>query len=111
MTNTYSINGSIAYLEVPGPKGALLICLLDTEDLPIAADLPGCWCSRWGKSSKTFYVSGNVDGAFPGLNGKKYRSSLRSTPEAASAWYWAKRRSFGIPDPGQHQGVPIKLAA
>ena len=196
MTNIYSVNGSIAYLEVPGPKGALLICLLDTEDLPIAAALTGCWCAKWAKSSKTYYVSGNVEGAFPGkrasakrvflhravmnapvdrdvdhlfhngldirkqslaiktrsqnlfnrkgpqsnsttgllgvqfvtqnngdgrirkgyigqlrLNGTKYRSSVRHTPEVASAWYWAKRRSFGIPDPGQRQEVPIKLAA
>ena len=76
MTNTYSINGSTAYLNVPGPKGALLICLLDTEDLPIAANLPGCWCAKWAKSSKTYYVSGNVEGAFPGKRASAKRVSL-----------------------------------
>jgi hypothetical protein len=35
------------------------------------------------------------------LNGKKYTSSVRHTKEEASAWYWAKRRSLGIPDPEQ----------
>jgi hypothetical protein len=196
VNNTYSSNGSTTYLEVPGPKGALLIFRLDTEDFPIAAALPGTWCAKWSKSAKTYYVSGNVEGAFPGkrasakrvflhraimnapvdrdvdhlfhdgldgrkqslaiktrsqnlfnrkgpqsnsttgllgvqrvsqnngdgrirkgyigqlrLNGTKYRSSVRHTPEVASAWYWAKRRFFGIPEPGQRQEVPIELAA
>jgi len=35
------------------------------------------------------------------INGKKYRSSVRRTPEEASAWYWAKRHELGIPDPEQ----------
>jgi hypothetical protein len=43
------------------------------------------------------------------LNGKKYRSSIRRTPEVASGWYWAKRRSLGIPDPEQE--TSLKLAA
>jgi hypothetical protein len=35
------------------------------------------------------------------VNGKRYRSSVRRTVRSASAWYWAKRRSLGIPDPQQ----------
>jgi hypothetical protein len=43
------------------------------------------------------------------LNSKKYRSSVRRTPEVASACYWAKRRSLGVPDPEQE--TSLKLAA
>ena len=195
MTNSYSTNGGTTYLEVLGPKGSKLICLLDTEDLPIVQALPGPWFATWGKSSKTFYVVGMTEGPFQGkrkpgtrlvflhrtvmnppidrdvdhlfhngldnrklclaiktrsqnllnrtgpqsnsrtgilgvqmvnqnkgdgrmvagyiaqfrLNGKKYRSSVRRTPEVASAWYWAKRRSLGVPD--TEQETSLKLAA
>lgn len=194
MTNSYSTNGATTYLEVLGPKGSRLICLLDTEDLPTIQALPGAWSASWERSAKTFYVKGKAEGQFPGkrkpetqwvylhrvvmnapvdrdvdhlfhngldnrklslaiktrsqnllnrkgpqsnsstgllgvqyvtkkckgkvvkgyigefrLNGKKYRSSIRRTPEVASGWYWAKRRSLGIPDPEQE--TSLKLAA
>jgi hypothetical protein len=35
------------------------------------------------------------------VNGKRYRSAIKNTPEEASTWYWAKRRELGIPDPEQ----------
>ena len=187
MTNTYSIDGDVVRLNVHGPKGIPLQCLIDLEDLSVVSSLPGEWFAQWQRTSKTYYVMGKCPDDFPGrkssnfafihrtvmnppkerdvdhlrhdgldnrkefleiktrlenmlnrrgvqansttgtlgvcpakkrrrpgkgrpksgfvgqlrVNGKKYCSSVRRTKEEASAWYWAKRRSLGIPDPQQ----------
>jgi hypothetical protein len=195
VNNAYRINKDTVSIEVNGPGGIKLCCLIDADQLKDVKKLNGSWTARWQPSPKTYYVVGKNQGQFPGqsgtyvslhrvltnaprgldvdhvnhdgldnrsanlrlatrsqnllnrkgpqsnnksgwlgvyfvrereregrgrsrsgyvaqlrVDGRRYRSSIRGTPQEASAWYWSKRRGLGIPDSPAAPALP-SLAA
>lgn len=69
MKNKYEIRGDITAIFIDSKKYGRMEALVSTKKITKANEFPGKWCAAYSKSTRSFYVQGNMSRA-SGYRGK-----------------------------------------